>query len=63
MLKAAEGVHMAIKTSTFGRVELSGEDAARFAELVRTKKTNPRAKRTLKRGHAALAKMRETTCN
>ncbi|WP_171752482.1 hypothetical protein [Vibrio sp. 99-8-1] len=54
---------MAIKTSTFGRVELSGEDAARFAELVRTKKTNPRAKRTLKRGHAALAKMRETTCN
>ncbi|WP_281222104.1 hypothetical protein [Photobacterium sanguinicancri] len=53
---------MAIKSTTFGRVQLSGDDAARFAELVRTKQTNPNAKRTLKRGRAALAKMRAAAC-
>jgi hypothetical protein len=34
---------MAIKSSTFGRVELSGEDAARFIKHINEDKTNPLA--------------------
>ncbi|CAM3075256.1 MULTISPECIES: hypothetical protein [Vibrio] len=49
---------MAIKSSTFGRLELSGEDAKQFAKQVREAKVNPHAKKALARGREALAKMR-----
>ena len=41
---------MAIKTSTFGRVELSGKDAARFVQQINEDKANPLAVATLARG-------------
>lgn len=34
---------MAIKSSTFGRVELSGKDAARFVQHMNEDKANPLA--------------------
>ncbi len=41
---------MAIKTSTFGRVELSGKDAARFVQQINEDKANPLAVAALVRG-------------
>ncbi len=49
---------MAIKSSPFGRLELTGEDAKQFAKQVRQVKVNPHAKQALARGRKALAKMR-----
>lgn len=47
---------MAIKTSTFGRVELSGNDAKRFVQQVKDSNPNPLAKAALVRGREALKK-------
>jgi len=41
---------MAIKSSTFGRVELSGKDAARFVQQNNDEKPNPLALAALARG-------------
>jgi hypothetical protein len=41
---------MAIKSSTFGRVELSGKDAARFVQQINEDKANPLAVAALARG-------------
>jgi len=41
---------MAIKSSTFGRVELSGKDAARFVQHMNDDKINPLAIEALARG-------------
>ena len=41
---------MAIKSSTFGRVELSGKDAARFVQHMSEDKDNPLALAALARG-------------
>ena len=52
---------MTIKSSPFGAVQLSGEDAACFAEIVRTKKTNPQAKQVVQRGCITLKNVRNYT--
>jgi hypothetical protein len=44
------GNFMAIKSSTFGRVELSGKDAARFVQQMNEDKANPLALAALARG-------------
>ena len=41
---------MAIKTSTFGRVELSGKEAERFVQHMDEDKPNPLAMAALERG-------------
>ena len=41
---------MAIKSSTFGRVELSGKDAARFVQQISEAQPNPLALAALARG-------------
>lgn len=41
---------MAIKSSTFGRVELSGKDAARFVQHMNEDRPNPLALAALVRG-------------
>ena len=43
---------MAIKSTTFGRVELSGKDAARFLKHLQEDKPNPAIKAALERGRA-----------
>ncbi len=48
---------MAIKSSTFGRVELSGKDAVRFIEQINQDKTNPLAMAALARGREIAEKM------
>lgn len=48
---------MAIKTSTFGRVELSGQDAARFVQQISQTKTNSLALATLARGREIAEKI------
>ena len=45
---------MAIKTSTFGRVELSGQEAARFIRHMHEDKPNPTAQAALVRGRELL---------
>ena len=45
---------MAIKTSTFGRLELSGQDAVRFLRHLSKDKPKQEAKKTLQRGREAL---------
>lgn len=45
---------MAIKTSTFGRVELSGKDAERFQRHMKEDKPNPKAQATLGSGRKLL---------
>lgn len=52
---------MAIKTSTFGRVELSGNEAARFLRHMAEDKPNPRAQATLVRGRAVLRQILSVT--
>lgn len=49
---------MAIKSSTFGRTELSGKDAARFIVHMNEDKPNPIAKKNLEEGKKLRAKMR-----
>jgi len=49
---------MAIKSSTFGRIELSGKEAARFLVHMNEDKANPKAKENLEEGKALRAKMR-----
>jgi len=49
---------MAIKSSTFGRTELSGKDAARFIVHMHEDKVNPKAKRNLEEGRKLRASMR-----
>lgn len=48
---------MAIKTSTFGRVELSGNDAVRFVKHMDDDKPNPSVEVALTQGRAILKKM------
>ncbi len=45
---------MAIKTSTFGRLELSGKEAAQFLKQVEESKPNPQAIAALQRGRVVL---------
>lgn len=52
---------MAIKTSTFGRVELSGNEAVRFLRHMAEDKPNPRAQATLVRGRAVLRQILPAT--
>lgn len=55
-----EGVYMAIKSSTFGRVELSGQDAKRFVQRMNEVKPDPAIKQAALRGRAILARMNVT---
>jgi glycine cleavage system aminomethyltransferase T len=45
---------MTIETSTFGRLELSGKEAAQFLKQVAENKPNPQATAALQRGRAIL---------
>lgn len=46
---------MAIKTSTFGRVEISGKEAARFVRHMEEDKSNKAAQTALVRGRGGRA--------
>lgn len=48
---------MAIKSSTFGRVELSGQDAKRFVQRMNEVKPDPAIKQAASRGRDILARM------
>lgn len=48
---------MAIKSSTFGRVELSGKEAARFVQHMAEDKPNKAAAASLARGRDILRQM------
>lgn len=48
---------MAIHSSTFGRVELSGKDAERFQRHMTEDKPNPAAGASLARGREMLVRM------
>jgi glycine cleavage system aminomethyltransferase T len=48
---------VAIKTSTFGRVELSGKDAAQFIQQINQNKANPLALAALARGREIAKKI------
>jgi hypothetical protein len=48
---------MAIHTSTFGRVELSGKDAERFQRHMTEDKPNPAAEASLARGREMLRRI------
>ncbi len=48
---------MAIKSSTFGRVELSGKDAVRFVQQINEDKANPLAVAALARGREIAKKI------
>lgn len=48
---------MAIKTSTFGRVELSGKDAARFLRHMHEDRPNATARAALARGRVVLGQI------
>lgn len=49
--------YMAILSTTFGRVELSGKEADRFQRHMTEDKPNPAAKASLARGQAMLVRM------
>ena len=49
---------MAIKTSTFGRVELSGKDAARFVQHMNEDKPNDFALEAVERARKVSEKVR-----
>lgn len=49
---------MAIKSDHFSRVQLTGEDAARFLKHLNEDQPNPRAQRALERGRQLLAKLK-----
>lgn len=46
---------MAIKSTTFGRTELSGKDAARFIRHMNEDKPNEKVKNALEKGRQAFA--------
>lgn len=48
---------MAIQSTTFGRVELSGKEADRFQRHMAEDKPNPAAKASLARGQAMLSRI------
>lgn len=50
---------MAIKTSTFGRVELSGKDAARFIKHMKEDKPNSYALAAMERARKISEKLRK----
>jgi hypothetical protein len=50
---------MAIKSSTFGRVELSGKDAVRFVQHMNEDKANPLALAALARGREISEKIKK----
>ena len=50
---------MAIKSSTFGRVELDGNDADKFLQIMNDRKSNPCASAALKRGREILKRIVE----
>ncbi len=50
---------MAIKSSTFGRVELSGKDAAQCVQHMNEDKANPLALAALARGRAISEKIKK----
>lgn len=52
---------MAIKTSTFGRVELSGKEAARFIRHMNEDKASPAAQASLSRGREILSQMNKAS--
>lgn len=52
---------MAIKSSTFGRVELSGNDAKRFLRHMAEDKPNNRAQASLARGRDLLRQLQAPT--
>ena len=52
---------MAIKSTTFGRVELSGNDAARFVTHMNEDNANPKAKKSLQKGRDILSSVRAST--
>jgi hypothetical protein len=52
---------MAIKSTTFGRVELSGEDAVKFITYMNEEESNPKVEASLQRGRKALASVRAVT--
>nr|AAN73999.1 ORF14e [Vibrio phage Ch457] len=49
---------MAIKSSAFGRTELSGKDAARFIVHMNEDKPNPKAQKNIAEGRKLRAAMR-----
>lgn len=49
---------MAIKSSAFGRTELSGKDAARFLVHMNEDKPNPKAQKNIAEGRKLRAAMR-----
>jgi hypothetical protein len=50
---------MAIKSSTFGRVELNGSDADKFLQIMNERKSNPKASAALMRGREILKRVTE----
>jgi hypothetical protein len=50
---------MAIKTSTFGRVELSGKDAARFIKHMHEDKPNDKARAAIARARLISDKIKK----
>jgi len=50
---------MAIRSDTFGGVELTGKDAAKFQQQVKDGRVNAAAKETLARGKDLLARFKE----
>jgi hypothetical protein len=59
MLIIILGCYMAIKSSTFGRVELNGSDADKFLQIMNERKSNPKASAALKRGREILKRVTE----
>lgn len=60
-LNVFEGYIMAIHSTTFGRVELSGKDAERFQRHITEDKPNPAAKASLARGREMLQRIAAPT--
>jgi len=52
---------MSIKSTTFGRVELSGKDAARFVVHMNEDKANPKARKSLQKGRKILKSLRTSS--
>ncbi len=50
---------MTIKTSVFGRVELSGKDAVRFVQQINEDKANPLAVASWARGREIAEKIKQ----
>lgn len=50
---------MAIKSSTFGRVELTGKEAARFLKIMNHVKPDKKVKEAADKGREILARIRK----